>query len=105
MLFKFQEYIQLVKKYKLSGLLVTKPEETIEIGSKKRTIPERQVMDLANIEKYPELPEFIEGLEKYYEIHRYKKTTRTLAEEVFDKIKDSQAKKMLNIKFRKMSKV
>ena len=30
---------------------------------------------------------------KYYEIHRYKKTTRTLAEEVFDKIKDSQAKK------------
>lgn len=93
LLFKFQEYIQLVKKYKLSGLLVTKPEETIEIGSKKRTIPERQVMDLTNIEKYPELPEFIEELEQYYEKHRYKKTTRTLAEEAFDKIKDSQAKK------------
>lgn len=93
LLYKFQEYVQLVKKYKSSSLLVTKPEETIEIGSKRITIPERQVMDLINIEKYPDLTEFIEELEQYYEIHRYKKTARALAEETFDKIKDSQAKK------------
>ena len=93
LLFKFQEYIQLVKKYKLSSLLVTKPEDTMEIGRKRRTIPERQVMDLTNIEKYPELAEFIEGLEQYYEEHRYKKSTKKLAEECFDKIKDSKTKK------------
>ena len=93
LLFKFQEYVQLVKQYESRGLLVARPEETIEIDGKKRTIPERQVMDLTHIEKYPGLAEFIEGLEQYYESHRYKKTVRALAEETFDKIKDSQAKK------------
>lgn len=93
LLFKFLEYVQLVDKYKSNGLLVTKPEETIEIGARKKTIHERQVMDLTNIQKYPGLAEFIKGLQQYYEEHRYKKTTRALGEETLDKLKDFKAKK------------
>ena len=93
LLFKFLEYVHLVEKYKENGLLVTKPEETIEIGSKKKNIHERQVMDLTSIDKYPELSEFIKDLQQYYEEHRYKKTTRALGEETLDKIKDFKSKK------------
>ena len=95
LLFKFLEYVQLVEKYKSNGLLVTKPEETIEIGARKKTIPERQVMDLTNIQKYPGLAEFIKDLQQYYEEHRYKKTTRALGEETLDKLKDFKVKKIV----------
>ena len=93
LLFKFLEYAQLVKKYKSNGLLVTKPEETIEIGGKTRTLPERQVMDLTDIGKYPELAEFIKGLEEYYEEHRYKISTEKIGKECQDKMKNSEEKK------------
>lgn len=92
LLYKFQEYLRLVEKYKSMGLMATKPETTYEIGDKKRTIPERQVIDIENIEKYPGLSEFAKNLEQYYEEHRYKKTTKELAEEAFDKIKDTESK-------------
>jgi hypothetical protein len=95
MLFKFHEYLGLVEKYKSMGLMITKPETTYKIGDEKRTMPERQVMDMKNISKYPGLSEFGEDLEQYYEEHRYKKTTRQLAEETFDKIKDTEGKKKI----------
>lgn len=90
LLFKFLEYVQLVEKYKSNGLLVTKPEEIVEIGGKTRNLPERQVMDLTDIGKYPELAKFIEGLENYYEEHRYKKPTEELGKECHDKIQNSK---------------
>jgi hypothetical protein len=98
LLFKFQEYLRLVEKYKSMGLMVTNPETTYEIGNKKRTVPERQVLDLENIYKYPGLSEFSEGLEQYYEEHRYKKTTKELCGEVIDKLKDIEGKNKVNAK-------
>ena len=93
LLYKFLEYVQMVKKYESDGLLVTKPEETFEIGGKRRTVPEHQVMDLTDIGKYPGLAEFVEGLEQYYEVNRYKRTARSYGEETLDKQKDTEAKK------------
>ncbi len=97
LLFKFQEYLRLVEKYKSNGLLITKPETTYKINDKTVTIPKRQVMDMKNISKYPDLAEFSENLEQYYEDNRYKKTTKALAEEVSDKIIDDiEGKRKVN---------
>lgn len=97
LLFKFQEYLRLVEKYKSNGLLITKPETTYKINDKTVTIPKRQVMDMKNISKYPGLAEFSENLEQYYEDNRYKKTTKALAEEVSDKIIDDiEGKRKVN---------
>jgi hypothetical protein len=101
MLFKFHEYLELVEKYKSMGLMITKPETTYEIGNGKRIMPERQVMDLENISKYPGLSEFEEDLEKYYEDNRYKKPTRQLAEEAFEKIKNTEDEKTVESEMQK----
>lgn len=93
LLYKFLEYVQMVKKYEADGLLATKPEESFEIGGKRRTVPERQVMDLNDIGKYPGLAEFAQGLEEYYEANRYKRTTRSYGEGTLDKQKDTEAPK------------
>lgn len=80
LLYKFQEYLRLVEQYKAQGLLDLKPATTYEIDGKTRTVPERYVMDMTNIEKYPGLQDFMIGLDEYYEEHKYRKPDKTITE-------------------------
>ena len=93
LLYKFLDYVHMVEQYKQAGLLSVKPEETIQVGDRRRTVPARLVMDMSDIDKYPGLAEFSENLEQYYEANRYKKKIMTLGEESLEKNKDTKRKK------------
>ena len=83
----------MVEQYKQAGLLSVKPEETIQVGDKRRNMPARLVMDMSDIDKYPGLAEFSENLEQYYEANSYKKKIMSLGEESLEKNKDTKRKK------------
>ena len=93
LLYKFLDYVHMVEQYKQAGLLSVKPEETIQVGDKRRNMPARLVMDMSDIDKYPGLAEFSENLEQYYEANRYKKKIMSLGEESLEKNKDTKRKK------------
>ena len=77
-LYKFQEYLNLVEKYKSLGLLVSILDDTQSADLSSHGL----VMDLRDISRYPGLENFIEEVEEFHEANRYKVYARTLNNEV-----------------------
>ena len=77
-LYKFQEYLNLVEKYKSLGLLVSILDDTQSADLSSHGL----VMDLRDISRYPGLENFIEEVEEFHEANRYKVHARTLNNEV-----------------------
>lgn len=70
----FLEYVSLVEQYKsIPGLMERIPETPYNVAGVSSTIPPRLVMDLDNIEKYPELSTFVESLETRFRERREKR--------------------------------
>lgn len=77
----FMKYVKMVKKYRMEGLLYTKPAHTIGSGNDIRQFDDRECVDLSDVSKYDGLKNFDEELDKKYGIKdRENEKTNTITQ-------------------------